>query len=81
MFERFLFLFSCELGEMMTNHFEKFKNALDQSDWTLFPIKIQKLFIIVLFNAQQPTIVHGYGNTPCIRETFKKVHLWLSILR
>lgn len=67
------FCFSCELGEMITTRFETFKDALDQCNWHLFPIEMQQMFVIVMVNAQQSTIVRGYGNTPCARAAFKKV--------
>lgn len=66
-------VFSCEFGEMLTNRFEALNDALGQYRWHLFPIEMQRIFLTVLVNAQQPIVVQGYGNTPCAREAFKKV--------
>lgn len=65
--------FSCEFGEMLTNRFETFNDALGQCNWHSFPIEMQRMFVMVMVNAQQPTIVRGYGNTPCARTAFKNV--------
>lgn len=50
-----------------------FKDVLDQCDWYLFPIEMQRMLIIVMSNTQQPTIIHAFGNAQCSREAFKKV--------
>lgn len=71
---RFAFCFSCEFGEMLTNHFEQLNDAFGLCNWHLFPIEMQQMFLIVMPNAQQSTIVRGYGNTPCARGAFKQVN-------
>lgn len=65
----------CEMGEMVTNQFEMFERALGQCNWYLFSMKLQRIHLIVVANAQQPTIVHGFGNIVCIRESMKQVIL------
>lgn len=66
------FLF-CEYGEMVTNQFVKFNDALDQCSWYLFSIEMQHNFVVIVLNAQQPTTIRGYGNSLCARESFKMV--------
>lgn len=68
----FVKIFS-ELGEMLLRQFFRFDNALYQSNWYLFPIETQRMLLIVIANAQQPIIIHGFGNVACTREVFKKV--------
>lgn len=64
----------CEFGEMISNEFEVFANEFGQLCWYRFPIEIQRMFIIVMANAQQSEILQAFGNTPCTREIFKKVN-------
>lgn len=64
---------ACNLGEMLTKHFEMFDDALGQCDWYLFSIEIQRMLVIIMSNSQRPAILTGYGNIQCTRETFKKV--------
>ena len=63
----------CELGERVNINFELFNNVLNQCDWHLFSIEMQRMYVIIMMNAQQPIIVQGFGNFPCNRETFKRV--------
>lgn len=68
-----LILCICECGEMITNQFNMFRNELDQTSWYLYPIEMQRMLVIVMANAQQPTIISGFGNAVCVRDSFKKV--------
>lgn len=63
----------CECGETVTSQFEMFNDELNLCKWYVFPTEMQKMLIIAMANAQQPTILRGFGNTLCIRESFKKV--------
>lgn len=63
----------CEFGELVADQFEIFNDAIIQSNWYLAPIQIQKMLIIVMANSQRPTLIRGYGNILCVRETLKKV--------
>lgn len=63
----------CEYGEMLTKQFDVLGDQLCQCDWYLFPMKMQQMFLIVVVNAQQPTIVLSFESTSCARDTFKKV--------
>lgn len=48
-------------------------DAFGQCNWYLLPIEMQQMMLIVVVNAQQPTIVRGFGNTSCGRQSFKQV--------
>lgn len=53
--------------------FNLLDDALCECDWYLFPMEMQQIFITVMAGTQQPTIVQGFGNVLCTRETFSKV--------
>lgn len=63
----------CELGEMVTRHYDKVDQILLSCKWYKFPIEIQRILVIAIQNIQQPVVIVGYGNIVCRRETFKKV--------
>lgn len=63
-----------ELGEMITNQFNLYSYELNQCpNWDLFPLEMQRMFAIFLSNAQQLTLIRGYGNELCARATAKEV--------
>lgn len=66
-------LLVCEFGEMISNRFDLFNDALDQCHWYLFPIEMQRMFIIVTANTQRRMIIHAFGNAQCTREANKTV--------
>lgn len=76
-----LIYLACEFGEQMTTHFENLEETYCQCHWYLFSLEMQRMFIAVLANVQQPIVVRSFGtNTPCTRAIFKKVCLdWNSI--
>lgn len=65
----------CDFGEKITTQFQEFNNELNKSNWFEFPIDYQRMYVIVLANAQQMVIVKGFGNIPCTREAMKNVIL------
>lgn len=76
MFWSFVIIFViCEFGELVTNQFDMFNMKLDQCKWYKFPIKMQRIFVIVTVNAQQPVIIQGFANVVCARQTFKSVRM------
>lgn len=68
-----LIYFFCELGHMVSNHFDKFNIELGQCHWYSFPKNFQRIFITLMINAQEPVIIQGFGNTVCTRDAFKAV--------
>lgn len=75
-----LILFVCEFGEMTTARFEDLGEQLCQEcNWYLFPMELQRMFVIVVVEAQEPIIIRGFDNTPCARETFKKVDFFVRL--
>lgn len=68
-------LLLCELGETVAYQYEMVNDELCQLDWHSFPMELQQLLPTFMSFAQQPVMIRGYGNTQCVRETFKKVEL------
>ena len=56
-----LFLY-CIYGKLASESYEKMSNFMyNNLDWQEFPIKLQKYFIIITVNMQQPLYYHGFG--------------------
>lgn len=68
------------MGEMVTNQFNDFAMELGQCKWYSFSMKLQRIYLIVLANAEQSISVRGYGNIVCVRESMKRVILHASLL-
>lgn len=69
-----------EMGEMVTIQFNDFEMELGQCNWHLFPLKLQRIYLIILANAEQSITVHGFGNIVCVRESMKRVILHPSLM-
>lgn len=54
-----LFLY-CYFGKIATECFENMADALYEADWQDSPIELQKFFILMIGNAQQPLHYHGF---------------------
>lgn len=66
-----------ELGGMVTKEFDAFDGQLCQSNWYLYPTKMQKLYLIFMLDAQQPMLIRGWGTITCTREFFKEASQFL----
>lgn len=66
-------LFFCEFGERVRNEFEGLNDMIDELDWYLFPMEIQRMLPIIMIAAQKPVVIRGFGNIACVREVFRKV--------
>lgn len=79
-FWTFVTLFSfCEFSEIVACQFEIFSEELYQCDWYLATNRLQRMFLVVLANAQQPMDIHGYAGIECTRDTFKKVFIIIRL--
>lgn len=63
----------CELGERLTDRFEKINDEILQCDWYTLPIQVQKILPMILGSTQQPFVINVFGSIRCSRETFKVV--------
>lgn len=68
-----LFMY-CEMGEQISGAFGEIEDEMYEMDWHLYPIKTQKIMLIILINAQQPVEFMGFGNFPANRETMQRVN-------
>lgn len=65
----------CEAGERVTDRFYIFHHEICHLDWYIFPMKTQKMLLIILSSTQQPAVIQGYANTQCTRDAFKSVNI------
>lgn len=69
-----LVFIACELGQRMNNAFEDINLTIDQFDWYLFSIEVQRMLSIIIFPiVQQPVTLECLGSIKCTRDVFKKV--------
>ena len=69
--------FNCEMGQNVSNQFNKLGDEIYKCDWYLFPHKLQRMLVIIMINAQEPVSIRGFGNVVCTRDSFKQV--WFSV--
>lgn len=71
-----------ELGQRVTDAFNKIEDEIGQFNWYLFPEEMKQMLRLVMIMTQQPVIIECFGSISCSRETFKKViyHLIFSKL-
>lgn len=68
----FIVLF-CEFGATLTEQFEMLNDKLIQSNWYMFSIDVQRMFLMLILNSGKPTFIRGFGNVSCTRVALKKV--------
>lgn len=66
--------FACEMGERLSSQFVTINDALSKCKWYLFPIKLQRMLVIVTANVQQEAHIQSFGTLPCLRDSFKTVN-------
>ena len=72
----FVNLIYCNFGQIITNGFEEIYDTIEDCDWHLFPMEIQRNCLpIILINTQQSVVVQGFGNIDLSREMFKRVSI------
>lgn len=79
MFWSFIHVFMfCDLGEKVSNGFDTLNESIFIGDWYTLPIEIQRILPTILLATQKPVTLRGFGNIPCMRQTFRKVSwiLW-----
>lgn len=65
----------CELGQRLTDAFEKIEDVTERFDWHLFSLEIRKMLPMILMLVQQPVELCFFGSAAGLRETFKEVIL------
>lgn len=66
-------IIACELGQRINLAFEECNDMIDQFEWYLFPVEIQRLLPLLWLVAQQPIEIVCFGSKACDRDTFKQV--------
>lgn len=66
----------CLLGKMVTEQFAQMPNHLFHLKWYTLPNELQKYFILMLANTQQPVFFDGFGMFVLNLETFSTV--WIQ---
>lgn len=67
--------FLCLLGGEVSTQFDLMFYSSYEISWNEFPLESQKLFKMMIINAQKPVYIQGYMNTQCTHEILKKVRL------
>lgn len=63
----------CERGEKVAHQFEQFSMVFCCCEWDNLPIELQRMYLILLSDTQQPKNIQTYAGILCTRETFKQV--------
>lgn len=64
---------ACELGHREIYSFVAISNRIEELNWYLFPIDVQKMMPIIIQNAVEPIEIGCFGSITCKRDSFKKV--------
>lgn len=64
-----LFIY-CYFGKMASRSFEKMCQLVSNSDWHTLPVNLQKYFILIIANMQQPLVYRGFASIHLDLETF-----------
>lgn len=67
-----IFMF-CELGENITDRFDRILTIIYDSEWYTFPTQVQRALPTVMIAAQQQIVLQGLGNVKYRRESLKEV--------
>lgn len=68
-----LFLYSY-FGQLASDRYEKVVDCSYKTNWHLFPVKLQKYFILIISNMQKPLYYHGFGVINLDLKTFIRVN-------
>lgn len=70
---------ACELGQRLSDAFDKIDVNMNHFDWYLFPIEIKRMLPTIYSYAQQPVLLECFGSIVCSREVFKNVSILKKI--
>lgn len=66
---------SCEMGERACEMFGAIDKTMDDIDWYLYPIEIQRMLPAIILVTQKPIYVELFGSITASRETFGNVRV------
>lgn len=67
----------CELGQWFSKAFSEINDVVDQFNWYLFPIEVQRILPTVILYMQQPIEIEFFGKYSCNRQQCKRVRMKL----
>lgn len=67
----FMYIYS-DFGERISGGFDAIHSVIEECDWYLFTIGMQKMLLIIMI-VDEPVVVNGFPNVALTRESFKKV--------
>lgn len=63
----------CEMGERVCDMFSAIDETMDEIDWYLYPIDVQRMLPAIMIVAQKQIYVEFFGSITASRETFRQV--------
>lgn len=63
----------CYLGKIATDSFSNIPDEVYEVNWYKLPVELQKYFILMIANMQQPQYYHGFDVLVLNLETFTTV--------
>lgn len=62
-----------EFGQRICDAYDEINDAINQTEWYLLPIEMQRMLPIIMMNAQQSLELNFFGSFSCNREQFQRV--------
>lgn len=69
-----IFVYYCDVGQMVTTQFDLFEIELRQCDWHLYPLQLKQMLVTFMVNSQNKTIIRGFARSMCTRESLMEVN-------
>lgn len=69
-----LALIGCEIGQRISDAFDKIDLTIEQFSWYLFPIEIKRMLPMIMSITQQTISLECFGSITCTRNVFKNVN-------
>lgn len=66
---------ACELGQRLSDAFEKISLIVNRFGWYLFPIEMKRLLPMIIKISQQSVELECFGSISCTRDVFKNVSI------
>lgn len=70
-----LSLIFCEIGDFLSNSFDKIGGEFSYINWYLLPIVIQRNILLFMSFSHRHVVLSGFGSITGSREVFKEVSL------
>lgn len=71
-------LYFCYYGVLASESFEQMADSLFESNWLELPVELQKYFVIMIANMQNPLFYNGFGVFDVNLTSFISVSLFSS---